>query len=53
MSRELNYKQVFSAEDFQFAVNGDTTGLAAWTEIEAGRFMPRRVRGSFLGRALG
>jgi hypothetical protein len=27
--------------------------LAAWDEIEAGRFMPRRIRGSFRGRALG
>ena len=27
--------------------------VTAWTEIEAGRFMPRRVRGSYLGRALG
>jgi hypothetical protein len=26
---------------------------AAWEEIEAGRFMPRRTRGSFRGRALG
>jgi hypothetical protein len=26
---------------------------AAWEEIEPGRFMPRRVRGSFRGRALG
>lgn len=25
----------------------------AWEEIEPGRFMPRRVRGSFRGRALG
>jgi hypothetical protein len=25
----------------------------AWEEVEAGRFMPRRVRGSFPGRALG
>jgi hypothetical protein len=25
----------------------------AWEEIEAGRFMPRRIRGSFRGRALG
>lgn len=24
-----------------------------WEEIEPGRFMPRRVRGSFRGRALG
>jgi hypothetical protein len=27
--------------------------VAAWEEIEAGRFMPRRVRGSDRGRALG
>lgn len=26
---------------------------APWEEIEPGRFMPRRVRGSFRGRALG
>ncbi len=27
--------------------------VAAWTEIEEGRFMPRRIRGSCQGRALG
>lgn len=27
--------------------------VAPWTEIEPGRFMPRRVRGSCQGRALG
>ena len=27
--------------------------LPAWTEVEEGRFMPRRVRGSCRGRALG
>jgi hypothetical protein len=25
----------------------------AWEEIAAGRFMPRRIRGSFRGRVLG
>ena len=25
----------------------------AWEEIEVGRFMPRRTRGSYRGRALG
>jgi len=25
----------------------------AWEEIENGRFMPRRIRGSYRGRALG
>ncbi len=36
-----------------FSLDGDTVGLPAWTEIEDGRFMPRRVRGSYQGRALG
>jgi len=27
--------------------------LLAWEEIDAGRFMPRRIRGSYRGRALG
>lgn len=27
--------------------------VKAWEEIEAGRYMPRRTRGSFKGRALG
>ncbi len=25
----------------------------AWEQVEAGRFMPRRIRGSYRGRALG
>lgn len=25
----------------------------AWEQVAAGRFMPRRIRGSFRGRALG
>ena len=27
--------------------------VRAWEEIEAGRFMPRRIKGSCKGRALG
>lgn len=27
--------------------------IAAWEEIAAGRFMPRRIRGSLRGRVLG
>jgi hypothetical protein len=27
--------------------------IPAWEEIEAGRFMPRRIRGSFRGHTLG
>jgi hypothetical protein len=28
-------------------------GFPAWEQIEAGRYMPRRTRGSFPGRELG
>jgi hypothetical protein len=27
--------------------------VSAWEQIEAGRYMPRRIRGSFPGRELG
>jgi hypothetical protein len=27
--------------------------VPAWERLEAGRYMPRRIRGSFRGRALG
>jgi hypothetical protein len=36
-----------------FSIEGDAEGHPAWTEIEKGRFLPRRVRGSCQGRALG
>ena len=53
MSQQFNNEQLFGADAFQFSIEGDATDVAPWTEIEAGRFMPRRVRGSFQGRALG
>ena len=40
------------ATDAQAAAEAEEQG-PAWEEIEAGRFMPRRIRGSFKGRALG
>lgn len=45
-------------DSLHFSIHDQAAGdgaaeCAAWTEIEAGRFMPRRVRGSFQGRALG
>ena len=36
-----------------FAQQGEQEAFRAWEEVEAGRFMPRRVRGSCQGRALG
>jgi len=34
-------------------VNAEDDGLRPWEEIEAGRFMPRRIRGSYRGGKLG
>ncbi len=31
----------------------ETESVPAWEELEAGRFMPRRIRGSCRGLALG
>ena len=53
MSHEPNNNKLSEPDGPHFAVEGDPAEVAAWTEIEAGRFMPRRVRGSFQGRALG
>ncbi len=35
------------------AIPPDAGEVRAWEEIEAGRFMPRRIRGSFRGGKLG
>jgi len=36
-----------------FEIDCESQNVAAWTEVDEGRYMPRRIRGSFLGRALG
>jgi hypothetical protein len=53
MSQEFTGGPLFGPDDFQFSIENEMAEVPAWTEIEAGRFMPRRVRGSFHGRALG
>jgi hypothetical protein len=53
MSEKSKPENLLGAAALHFEINGDHPGLAAWTEIEDGRFMPRRVRGSCQGRALG
>jgi hypothetical protein len=53
MSPEFKNDSLPGSEGPHFSIDGETWDLAPWTEIEEGRFMPRRVRGSFLGRALG
>ena len=37
----------------QFSLTPALQKPAAWEEIDPGRYMPRRVRGSCQGRALG
>jgi hypothetical protein len=53
MSKESKPEELTGPAALHSQINGDQPGLAPWTEIEDGRFMPRRVRGSFQGRALG
>ena len=53
MSHEPNRDNLSGPDGPHFCAEVDPAEVAAWTEIEAGRFMPRRVRGSFQGRALG
>jgi hypothetical protein len=36
-----------------FVDEAGTELVQPWEEIESGRFMPRRIRGSYRGRALG
>jgi hypothetical protein len=37
----------------QFAAETDADLAPAWEEVAAGRYMPRRIKGSCKGRALG
>jgi len=53
MAHQNNQKNPLPAETPHFSADVPEGEVAAWTEIEEGRFMPRRVRGSFQGRALG
>ena len=41
------------SESPHFSDDQTSDTYPAWEEVDAGRFMPRRVRGSCQGRALG
>jgi hypothetical protein len=53
MTHETNSDNPGGPDGPHFSAEVDPAEVAAWTEIEDGRYMPRRVRGSFRGRALG
>ena len=53
MSQEPKNNDLSGPESPHFSTEVDNQEVAAWTEVEEGRFMPRRVRGSNRGRALG
>jgi hypothetical protein len=37
----------------QFTGEAELDETPAWEQVAIGRYMPRRIRGSFIGRALG
>jgi hypothetical protein len=37
----------------QFSAEAGLDETPAWEEVSTGRYMPRRIKGSFRGRALG
>ena len=41
------------ADSPHFNLPEEEKPIVAWQEVEEGRFMPQRVRGSYQGRALG
>jgi hypothetical protein len=53
MSQEFINDELIGADALHFSLGGEADDVSPWTEIEPGRYMPRRVRGSFQGRALG
>lgn len=53
MSNSPEESKLSGPDSPHFSTDGDAPELPAWTEVEEGRFMPRRVRGSCQGRALG
>jgi hypothetical protein len=54
MSNQPDNEKLSGPESPHFCTDGDTPeNVPGWTEVEEGRFMPRRTRGSNKGRALG
>jgi hypothetical protein len=46
-------RRIEQATAAQFTSVAETGEVQAWEEIDSGRYMPRRIKGSYKGRALG
>ena len=44
---------VEQATTAQFSGEAESGEVPAWEQVDAGRYMPRRIKGSCKGRALG
>ncbi|MDG1897783.1 MAG: hypothetical protein P8J37_23020 [Fuerstiella sp.] len=54
MKKQPVNEKLSGPESPHFCTDADSVeDVPAWTEVDEGRFMPRRVRGSNQGRALG
>lgn len=51
--KQITREQLSGPDSPHFSTEDDAPEAAAWTEVDEGRYMPRRVRGSHRGRALG
>ena len=52
-TKEIMNQDINGPDSPHFNLDDSGDRPPAWEEVEAGRFMPRRVRGSCQGRALG
>jgi hypothetical protein len=53
MQSEQERDQAGDATAAQFAVDTESADVCAWEQVDIGRYMPRRIKGSCKGRALG
>ena len=53
MNKPPNEVDLAAADSPHFTLPADGEPFPAWVEVEEGRYLPRRVRGSCQGRALG
>jgi hypothetical protein len=53
MSSEQQRDEAGQVTAAQFAVEPEPDEIRAWEQVDEGRYMPRRIKGSCKGRALG